>query len=81
LIERAERLCATRSDADSPFKRLRPSDAARTLAAAWHGSENLRGVQARIPKSVCEHDKANIARELANYPRTTERSSADLATP
>lgn len=46
-----------------------PSDAARILAAAWPGSQHLslRGVQARIPKTVYEHDKDGIARELAGY--------------
>lgn len=46
-----------------------PSDAARTLAAAWPGSEHLslRGVQARIPKSVYDNDEKNIARELVGY--------------
>jgi DNA-binding transcriptional regulator LsrR (DeoR family) len=46
-----------------------PSDAARTLAAAWHGSRHLslRGVMARIPKPVYEHDEGGIARELASY--------------
>lgn len=43
-----------------------PSDAARTLSAAWEGSSYLalRGVQARIPKSV--GDKKG-ARELVGY--------------
>jgi DNA-binding transcriptional regulator LsrR (DeoR family) len=46
-----------------------PSDAARTLSLAWPGSESksLRGVQARIPKSVYERDENNIARELIGY--------------
>ena len=46
-----------------------PSDAARTLAVAWPGSEHLslRGVLARIPKTVYEHDRDGIARELASY--------------
>jgi hypothetical protein len=46
-----------------------PSDAASILAAAWPQSVNLslRGVQARIPKSVYEHDREGIARQLANY--------------
>jgi DNA-binding transcriptional regulator LsrR (DeoR family) len=46
-----------------------PSDAARTLSLAWPGSESksLRGVQARIPKSVYERDEKNIARELIGY--------------
>jgi len=46
-----------------------PSDAARILAAAWPGSESLslRGVQARIPRTVYEHDQDGIARELASY--------------
>ncbi len=46
-----------------------PSDAARTLANAWPGSHDLslRGVQARIPKSVYARDKDHIARELVGY--------------
>ncbi len=46
-----------------------PSDAARTLANAWRGSRalSLRGVQARIPKEVYDHDKHGIALELASY--------------
>ena len=52
-----------------------PSDAAQTLAAAWPGSEHLslRGVQARIPKSVYEKDSRNIARELVGYSRNYRR--------
>jgi len=54
---------------------ISPSDAAQTLAAAWPGSDylSLRGVQARIPKSVYERDNDGIARDLArdsdNYRR------------
>jgi DNA-binding transcriptional regulator LsrR (DeoR family) len=54
---------------------ISPSDAAQMLAAAWPGSEylSLRGVQARIPKSVYERGNESIARELAldsdNYRR------------
>jgi hypothetical protein len=54
---------------------ISPSDAAQTLAAAWPGSNylSLRGVQARIPKSVYERDNDGIARDLArdsdNYRR------------
>jgi DNA-binding transcriptional regulator LsrR (DeoR family) len=46
-----------------------PSDAARTLANAWPGSTSLslRGVQARIPKSVDDHGGAPYARELIRY--------------
>jgi DNA-binding transcriptional regulator LsrR (DeoR family) len=46
-----------------------PSDAARTLSLAWPGSGSLslRGVQARIPKSVHERDDGVIARELISY--------------
>ncbi|WP_300609640.1 sugar-binding domain-containing protein [Trebonia sp.] len=46
-----------------------PSDAARTLAQAWPESRalSLRGVQARIPKSVYVHDQDRIARELVGY--------------
>jgi DNA-binding transcriptional regulator LsrR (DeoR family) len=46
-----------------------PSDAARTLSLAWPKSEakSLRGVQARIPKSVYEQDKDGIARKLIGY--------------
>jgi DNA-binding transcriptional regulator LsrR (DeoR family) len=46
-----------------------PSDAARTLSQAWPGSvsKSLRGVQARIPKTVYERDENNIARELIGY--------------
>jgi DNA-binding transcriptional regulator LsrR (DeoR family) len=45
------------------------SDAARTLSKAWPKSESLslRGVQARIPKSFCEGDKLEIAKELIGY--------------
>ena len=52
-----------------------PSDAARTLAAAWPGSEHLslRGVQARIPKSVHERDKDNIARALVGYSKNYQK--------
>lgn len=52
-----------------------PSDAARILSAAWPGSEHLslRGVQARIPKSVHEHDKDNIARELVGYSKNYQK--------
>jgi DNA-binding transcriptional regulator LsrR (DeoR family) len=54
---------------------ISPSDAAQMLAAAWPGSVylSLRGVQARIPKSVYERGNDGIARELAresdNYRR------------
>ena len=46
-----------------------PSDAAQTLAAAWPDSEglSLRGVQARIPKSVHEMDEGKIARDLTAF--------------
>jgi DNA-binding transcriptional regulator LsrR (DeoR family) len=52
-----------------------PTDAAQTLAAAWPGSEylSLRGVQARIPRSVYERDSGNIARELVGYSRNYQR--------
>jgi len=46
-----------------------PSDAARRLSLAWPGSTflSLRGVQARIPKSVDDKDAGGIARELISY--------------
>ncbi len=46
-----------------------PSDAARTLSLAWPKSESLslRGVQARIPKSVFEQDEKEIVRDLIGY--------------
>ena len=52
-----------------------PSDAARILAAAWPGSEHLslRGGPARIPKSVYEHDRDGIAREMASYSKDYRR--------
>jgi DNA-binding transcriptional regulator LsrR (DeoR family) len=52
-----------------------PSDAAQTLAAAWPESESLslRGVQARIPKTVHEMDEGKIARELISYSRNYRR--------
>jgi DNA-binding transcriptional regulator LsrR (DeoR family) len=52
-----------------------PSDAARILAAAWPGSEHLslRGGLARIPKSVYEHDRDGIAREMASYSKNYRR--------
>ena len=52
-----------------------PSDAARILAAAWPGSEHLslRGGPARIPKSVYEHDRDGIAREMASYSKNYQR--------
>jgi DNA-binding transcriptional regulator LsrR (DeoR family) len=53
-----------------------PSDAARILAAAWTGSEpplSLRGGPARIPKSVYEHDRDGIAREMASYSKNYRR--------
>lgn len=52
-----------------------PSDAARILAAAWPGSEplSLRGGPARIPKSVYEHDRDGIAREMASYSKSYRR--------
>lgn len=45
------------------------SDAARTLARAWPGSQplSLRGVQSRIPKSVYEAGEDKIARKLVGY--------------
>lgn len=48
---------------------ISPSDAARSLAAAWPESKDysLRGVQARIPRAVYDRDQAEIARELAAY--------------
>lgn len=52
-----------------------PSDAASFLANAWPGSErlSLRGVQARIPRSVYEQDEHGIARKLASYSADYER--------
>ena len=52
-----------------------PSDAARILASAWPGSSylSLRGVQARIPKSVYAHDEHQIARELAAYSKNYQQ--------
>lgn len=52
-----------------------PSDAARTLSLAWPGSAylSLRGVQARIPKSVHDKDDSGIARELIGYSANYER--------
>jgi DNA-binding transcriptional regulator LsrR (DeoR family) len=49
-----------------------PSDAARILAAAWPESEclSLRGVQARIPKSIYKDDRGGVARQLAMYSNT-----------
>lgn len=46
-----------------------PSDAARRLSLAWPGSNSLslRGVQARIPKSVHDQDGGRIARELVRF--------------
>lgn len=46
-----------------------PSDAARRLSLAWPGSTSLslRGVQARIPKSVHDQDGGRAARELIGY--------------
>ncbi len=48
---------------------IAPSDAARRLSQAWPGSKSLslRGVPARIPKSVHDHDGGEIARELIGY--------------
>lgn len=45
------------------------SDAARRLSLAWPGSKplSLRGVQARIPKSIHDQDGGRIARELIRY--------------
>jgi len=45
------------------------SDAARTLARAWPGSQalSLRGVQSRIPKSVYQAGNDKIARELVGF--------------
>lgn len=58
-----------------------PSDAAQTLAAAWPDSRHLslRGVQARIPKSVHEKDKGEIARELISYSRNYRQIFGPLA--
>ena len=46
-----------------------PSDAARRLSQAWPGSGylSLRGVPARIPKSVDDQDGGRIVRELIGY--------------
>ncbi len=46
-----------------------PSDAARKLALAWPDSTSLslRGVQARIPKSVHDNGGGPAARELIEY--------------
>lgn len=62
---------------------ISPSDAARALAAAWPGSEHLplRGVLARIPRSVYERDEQGIARELVgcsqNYEEIFGRTPED----
>lgn len=52
-----------------------PSDAAQTLADMWPEAKHLslRGVQARIPKSVHEKDTDEIARELISYSRNYRR--------
>jgi DNA-binding transcriptional regulator LsrR (DeoR family) len=61
---------------------IAPSDAARRLSLAWPGSTSLslRGVQARIPKSVYDHDDGKIAGELirfsTNYRRIFEPSDS-----
>jgi Putative sugar-binding domain len=46
-----------------------PSDAAHRLSQAWPGSKSLslRGVPARIPKSVDDQDGGEIARQLIGY--------------
>jgi DNA-binding transcriptional regulator LsrR (DeoR family) len=48
---------------------IAPSDAARRLSQAWPGATylSLRGVPARIPKSVHDRDGGEIARELIGY--------------
>jgi DNA-binding transcriptional regulator LsrR (DeoR family) len=48
---------------------IAPSDAAQRLSQAWPGSKSLslRGVQARIPKSVDDQEGSHIARELVRY--------------
>jgi DNA-binding transcriptional regulator LsrR (DeoR family) len=48
---------------------IAPSDAARRLSLAWPGSTSfsLRGVQARIPKSVDDEDGSAIARKLIGH--------------
>jgi DNA-binding transcriptional regulator LsrR (DeoR family) len=48
---------------------IAPSDAARRLSQAWPGatSLSLRGVQARIPKSVYDGGGDQAARELIRY--------------
>ena len=48
---------------------IAPSDAARRLSQAWPGSTSLslRGVQARIPKSVYDQDGDQAARKLIRY--------------
>jgi DNA-binding transcriptional regulator LsrR (DeoR family) len=54
---------------------ISPSDAASFLAAAWKSEYHLslRGVQARIPRSVYEHDHGGIARKLASYSTNYEQ--------
>jgi DNA-binding transcriptional regulator LsrR (DeoR family) len=49
--------------------RVSASDAARRLSQAWPGSTplSLRGVQARIPKSIHDKDGGQIAYELVRY--------------
>ena len=49
--------------------RVSASDAARRLSLAWPGSKplSLRGVQARIPKSIHDRDGGQIAYELIRY--------------
>jgi DNA-binding transcriptional regulator LsrR (DeoR family) len=51
------------------------SDAARRLSQAWPGSTSLslRGVQARIPKSVYDQDGGRAARELIGYSNNYRR--------
>lgn len=48
---------------------IAPSDAAQRLKQSWPGSKSLslRGVPARIPKSVHDQDGGEIARELIGY--------------
>jgi DNA-binding transcriptional regulator LsrR (DeoR family) len=49
--------------------RVSASDAARRLSLSWPGSKplSLRGVQARIPKSIHDQDGGQIAYELIRY--------------
>lgn len=86
LSDRSRRLSRVQSGGGSPFKFIpiageptnhepngvAPSDAARRLSLAWPDSTSLslRGVPARIPKSVYDQDGA---RELIRYSNHYQR--------